>query len=142
MLRLQDIQMIQKQRGNALVSIIAPMEPSFPASDKNRILVKDMIKNAGERLKKSYDPVHAEQLLKRISELESTLDYTHTAEGVALFVSDSFSRSMHLTYSPPQIVSVGGSFHTRNLVTSYYKNPKYFILSLSLEHVRLYRGFG
>src|SRR6185369_5588852 len=110
MLRLQDIQMIQKQRGNALVSIIAPMEPAFPASDKNRILVKDLIKNAEERLKKNYDPAHAEHLMKRINELESTLDYTHASQGLAFFVSDSFSQAMDLTYTPPQIISVGQSF--------------------------------
>lgn len=133
---------LQQKQGQALVSILAPMERVFPASDKNPILMKNLIKETNQKLSSNYDPVRAKSLMEKIEGLETGIDYTQTGEGIALFVSDDTADVVHLPFAPREQVVVGTSFQTRDLLMAYHKTPQYLLLSVTLEHVRLFRGFG
>ncbi|RYD82324.1 MAG: hypothetical protein EOP53_04030 [Sphingobacteriales bacterium] len=142
MIKREEIEKLQQQQGEALVSILAPLETVFPATDKNHIIVKNLIKETEDRLKKSYDPIRVDALMQKISTLEQEIDYQNAGNGIALFVSEETSKLMHLPFTPNETVSIGNSFHTRDLLHAFHSNTRYFLLSLSAEHVRLFRGFG
>lgn len=142
MIKREEIQKLQQKQGEALVSILAPLETVFPATDKNPIIVKNLIRETETRLKESYDPVRVDALMEKIGTLAQEIDYSNAGNGVALFVSEDTAKLMHLPFTPNETVSIGKSFHTRDLLHAFHSNTRYFLLSLSAEHVRLFRGYG
>ncbi|MGZ5242991.1 MAG: baeRF3 domain-containing protein [Bacteroidia bacterium] len=142
MIKREEIQKLQQQQGEALVSILAPMEVVFPASDKNPIIIKNLIRETESRLKASYDPIRVQALMEKIGTLEKEIDYANTTNGIGLFVSEETASVIHLPFAPTETVSIGNSFHTRDLLYALHSNTRYYLLSLSAEHIRLFRGFG
>ncbi len=142
MIKKEEIQKLQKQQGEALVSILAPMEVVFPASDKNPIIIKNLIRETENRLKQSFDPARVQALMDKIGTLEKEIDYANTMDGIGLFVSENTASVVHLPFAPAETVSIGNSFHTRDLLYALHSNTRYLLLSLSAEHIRLFRGFG
>jgi hypothetical protein len=142
MIKREEIQDLQQQHGTALVSILAPLETVFPATDKNHIIVKNLIRETEDRLKQSYDPVRVEALMQKIGTLAQEIDYQNAGNGVAFFVSEDTAKIMHLPFAPNGRVSIGNTFHTRDLLHAFHSNTRYFLLSLSAGNVRLFRGFG
>jgi hypothetical protein len=142
MIKKEEIQKLQQKQGEALVSILAPMEVVFPASDKNPIVIKNLIRQTESKLKEGYDPVRVQALMDKIATLEKEIDYANTMHGIGLFVSEDTASIIHLPFAPTETVSIGNTFHTRDLLYALHSNTRYFLLSLSAEHIRLFRGFG
>lgn len=142
MFKPEDLFRLQQHQGEALITITTPMERVFPASDKNRIVMKNLLKQTEQKLEQAYDPIRSKNLMDKVRSLESNIDYRNTGDGMAIFVSEDEAKIIDLPFSPMELVSVGNSFQTRELLNAYHRNPQYLLLVLSLEDVRLMRGIG
>jgi hypothetical protein len=142
MLKREELRNLQEKQGDALVSIIVPMEKTYPATDKNPIVLKNLIRETEKRLQSHYDPERVKSLMEKIEELENQIDFQDTGEGIALFVADDMSRLVHLDFPPKEMISVGQTFHTRDLLYGMTRHSGYLLLSLSAQNVRLFRGRG
>lgn len=142
MLKKEELRELQQKQGVALVSILAPMEVVYPATEKNSNVIKNLIRETEKRLTENYDPVRVKDLMDKIGGLEQEIDYNSTGQGIAMFVSDSDAKLVYLPFAPKETVSVGSSYQTRDLVYAMNRHPKYYLLALSKDPTRLFTGVG
>ena len=140
MLKKEELRELQQKQGVALVSILAPMEMVYPATEKNSNVIKNLMRETEKRLTENYDPVRVKELMDKIGGLEQEIDYNSTGQGIAIFVSDSDAKLVYLPFAPKETVSVGNSYQTRDLVYAMSRNPKYYLLALSQDPTRLFLG--
>ncbi|MDQ3072142.1 MAG: hypothetical protein M3Q97_02580 [Bacteroidota bacterium] len=141
MIHKSDIKDLLAHAGDNLVSIFAPMDKVFPASDKNPLVVKNLIRDAEKKLMEQ-NPQRAADLIQKLWDLNAQTDYTHTDHGIAFYVSEEVARVMHLPFRPQPEVFVDSTFHTRYLMQGLSQNLPYYLLVISEANSRLFYGMG
>lgn len=137
----EDIRELQEQRDYPSVSILLPV---YAASPDNRqqtpIRVKNLVRDAEDRLLKEFARRDLEALLERLHGLAADVDYNHSAFGLALFASASYARSFSLPFPVEERVCINHTFATRDLVLARHRSPRYHVLSLTEKAAHFYDG--
>jgi hypothetical protein len=136
-----DIRFLQSQRGYPTLSILAPTHRSFPENRQDPIRVKNLVKQAGERLLSEFSKREVEPLLSRLNALAAEIDYDYTLDGLALFVNQDLAQKFYLPFQIKERVVVDQTFATRDLVYALNRSPRYWVLALSEQPTRLYEGW-
>lgn len=79
-------------------------------------------------------------LLEPIQELSTPSFWEEQSDGLAIFRSLDHMASYRLPMSVPEIVVAADSFHIRPLLRFLQSNQRYYLLSLSQNRVRLFKG--
>ena len=74
--------------------------------------------------------------------LVSEIDYPHTLDGLALYVSHEFAKLCYLPFTIPARVVIDQTFATRDLVYGMHRAQRYWVLLLSQASTRLLAGTG
>lgn len=137
----QDIAQLQAHKEYPSVSILLPV---YAASPDNRqqtpIRVKNLLRQAEERLHTEFSDRDLEPLHNRLRDLATQLDSEHPAHGLALFASPGFGKLCYLPFSVPERVYVNHGFLTRDLVVGHKRDARYLVLSLTEKIAHLYEG--
>lgn len=137
-----DLQRLQSIHGYPAVSIFAPTHRASPANRQDPIRVKNLVKQAAERLQKEFTKREAGPLLQRLERLAAGIDYRATLDGLAIFVSRTFAQAFLLPFAVKERVVVDATFATRDLVFALNRSPRYRLLLLSEKTTRLFSGVG
>ena len=138
----QDIRALQQVKGYPCVTITLPTHRTSPENKQDPIRIKNLVKQAGDRLLKELDQREAETLLTRLDALEQDIDVRYLLDGLALFVSRDLSRAIHLPVPVKERVVLDETFFTRDLVFALNRTPNYWVLALSEKPTRLFEGNG
>jgi len=137
----QDIQELQAIREYPSVSILLPV---YSESADNRqqtpIRVKNLLREAENRLLKEFSKRDIAPLQSRLGELAEEIDYERGASGLALFANANFARLFYLPFAVAERVAVNHTFATRDVVIAYHRSPRYRVLSLTEKSAHLYEG--
>jgi hypothetical protein len=136
-----DIQFLQSLRGYPALSILAPTHRSFPENRQDPIRVKNLVKQAGERLLSEFSKREAEPLLSRLEALVAEINYNYALDGLALFVNRDLAQKFYLPFPVKERVVVDQTFLTRDLVHALNRSARYRVLVLSEQLTRLYEGW-
>jgi hypothetical protein len=135
-----DVRLLQAIREYPSVSIILPTYRTAPENLKDPIRVKNLVKEAEDRLLQEFTWREVDALTTRLNGLVEHLDYQYMTEGLAIYVNKDFSRSFALPFKPQEQVVVGETFATRNLVLALNRTQRYWLLTLSENATRLFEG--
>lgn len=141
MMNRNDIQFLQSQRGYPALSILAPTHRRFPENRQDPIRVKNLVKQAGERLLAEFSKREAEPLLSRLEALAAAIDYNYALDGLALFVNQGLAQKFYLPFQVKERVVVDQTFATRDLVYALNRSPRFWVLALSEQTTRLYEAW-
>jgi hypothetical protein len=136
----QDIQLLQSMREYPSVSILLPTHRRHPDNQQDPVRVKNLVRQATERLLAEFSARDVEPLLTNLEVLVEQIDYPHTLDGLALFVNQDFARKFYLPFPLQERVVVDATFATRDLVFALNHSPRYWVLVLSEQPTRLYEG--
>jgi hypothetical protein len=136
-----DIQFLQSLRGYPALSILAPTHRNFPENRQDPIRIKNLVKQAGERLLAEFSKREVEPLLSRVEALAAAIDYNYALDGLALFVNQDLAQKFYLPFQVKERVVVDQTFATRDLVYALNRSPRYWVLALSEQTTRLYEGW-
>ncbi|MCG3153647.1 MAG: hypothetical protein DKINENOH_00237 [bacterium] len=136
-----DIQFLQSQRGYPALSILVPTHRRFPENRQDAIRVKNLVKQAGERLLSEFSKREVEPLLSRLEALAAEIDYNYALDGLALFVNQDLAQKFYLPFQVKERVAVDQTFATRDLVHALNRSPHYWVLVLSEQSTRLYEAW-
>ena len=142
MLTRQDLNQLQSLTKVPALSILLPTHRTFPDNKQDPILVKNLVDEATNRLSQEFSTRELEPLLKRLETLVSEIDYPHTLNGLALYVSHDFAKLYYLPFSVPARVVIDQTFATRDLVYGMRRSLRYWVLLLSQASTRLLAGTG
>ena len=137
-----DILPLRQIKSYPSVTITLPTHRAKPENRQDPIRVRNLVKQASDRLIQELGKRQSDALITRLEKLASKVDYPHTLDGLALFVNANIDRAIYLPFALKERVVVDETFYTRDLVFAMNRTPRYWVLALSEKPTRLYEGTG
>jgi hypothetical protein len=120
------------------VSIHLPTGRSAVEIPKNRIRLKNLLRDAEEQLSARGER-HTDELLAPARRLiDDVAFWQQTGEGLALYLAKGTSRHFQVGEPLPQLAVVGNRFHFAPLLPLMGTDGHYHVLALSQKNVRLF----
>ncbi len=135
-----DVKLLQAIHEYPSVSIILPTYRTAPENQKDPIRVKNLVKEAENRLLQEFTWREIDPLMFRLNGLVEHIDYQYTTEGLVIYANKDFARAFAQPFKPNEQVVVDETFATRNLVLALNRTQRYWLLTLSENTTRLFEG--
>jgi Bacterial archaeo-eukaryotic release factor family 3 len=121
------------------VSVFMPMHRSGPETQQDPIRLKNLIREAEERLiARGLRTPEAKELLEPAERLlRDGLFRQHQSDGLAMFLSPEVFRYYLLPFVFGELVIVTDRFHIKPLLPLLSGDGRYFVLALSQNKIRL-----
>ena len=123
--------------GEGLVTIIAETHRTKPDNTKDPLVLKNLIKEAHERLVHEHDKNYAREIIEAIEEEVAQLDHNYNLDSIAIFAQPGSVDIIRMPVSVTNRVSVDTTFATRDLVRALHSESAYYVLVLSRQNARL-----
>lgn len=124
------------------VTIILNTHRTLPDKAKDRILLKNLVKEAERRLTNECDKQSASAISDKLRQLEATIDHTYNLEGLVLFSNEDVAEYTRLPIAVQDRVIIDTTFATRDLIRTLNKEKEYYVLVLSRDKARLLEAFN
>ncbi len=142
LLRRRDLETLASEAGGPHVSIYMPMHRTVPDVEQDRIRLKNLIRQAEERLEEGEH--RRKEILPIIDPLrqlhESAGFWDSRSDGLALFTSGSGVRAYKLPARFEATAAVGPRYLLKPLIGFLAMDGRYFILAFSRNRVRLFQA--
>lgn len=123
------------------ISIYAPMERLGIETQQNPIRLKNLVRQAEEKLlAMGLSGQDAKELMQPIHELDTYDFWQHQSDGLAIFLSPNQLRYYCLPIAFPELTVVGDRFHLKPLLQLMSGDGMFSVLALSQNQVRLFQG--
>jgi hypothetical protein len=125
------------------VSIFMPTHKGGPEIRQDPIRFKNLIKQAEERLIEAENGLNhsdAVSLLTPAHEIDRDDFWRHQDAGLALFIAKDFFRYYRLPIEFEELVVVNGRFHLKPLLQLLNGDGRFYLLDLSQQNIRLFKG--
>src|SRR6516165_9326674 len=113
-----ELKRLQGQQDYPSLSLLAPTHRTAPASQKDRVVVKNLATEGLKRLEGEFKKREVSALVQNLNKLIDRVDWEHAIEGLALFASRDVATSVSLPFRPKARVVIDETFATRDLVYS------------------------
>jgi hypothetical protein len=141
-LRGEDLIALQKEKGSICISVIVPAHRLSPERRGDKKEMENAIEKARRLLYDKYTEEKTEPLIRALNDLFNTIDFTHNAEGVGLFVSPRIQFSVQFHFPVQEKIMVADRFEIRDLLYETFNAEPYFILLLSEKGAGFFKGSG
>ncbi len=118
------------------ITIILNTHRTRPDNIKDTITLKNLCKQAEERLLTDDIKSDVIKLIQRMHNLASSIDHNKNLESLVLFINEDIAEYIRLPLDVEDRVVINHSFATRDLVRALHQEANYFILVLSQQKVR------
>lgn len=114
-----------------------------PETEQDRILLKNLLKEAEDRVKKNYDKKSVDGLLKKLSTIKSEIDMNTNLDSLHIFLSNDTKEIVKSPWSASSNrVNISNRFAIRPLIKAYNRSEPYLIMVLSQNGVNLYEALN
>jgi len=124
-------------KSDCCVTILLNTHRNSPQSSKDDIVLKNLVTEAENRLKKECNDEVGQIVSKKLRELASNIDSRYNFESLALFVNRDIAEFIRMPFEVEERVVIAKRFATRNLVRMLHQELNYYVLVLSREKARL-----
>jgi hypothetical protein len=138
----RELELLLEERKPPCISIYLPTERTGPESEKDRILLKNLLSEVKQRLKaERHRRDEIEELTAPMAGmLESTFAWPCGCDGLAIFRSPELFRRFRLPVRFGRLAVVSDSFHIRPLLPLLTASGSYYVLALSRGEVKLFHA--
>ncbi len=137
----ETLQQLGAEQNDPCVTISLNTHRTRPDTEKDRILLKNLLKEAEDRVKKDYDKKSVEKLLKKLSTIKDEIDLNANLDSLHIFLSND---TKEIVKSPWEAssdrVNISTQFAIRPLIKAYNRSEPYLIMVLSHNNVSLYEA--
>ena len=135
-----DLQELIEQTGEWCISLYMPTLPIGSEQQQNPIRLKNLLTRVKKDLSESgLRRPDIEELVQPAEELLLDSDFwQHQSEGLAVFLSNNFSRTYRLPTKFEELLIVENHFHIKPLLTVLSTEGKFYILAINLNGIRLF----
>jgi hypothetical protein len=124
------------------VTVTIPTHRKNPDKAVDPKEVNRVLKIVRDNLVLKYGKKVGSGLADRLEALEKTFDYTHSTEGLGLYVSEEISQLIKFPFNVTEKISVSNKFDFRDLLYMRAHLEEYIVLSVTKDVTNLYRGRG
>ncbi len=136
------LQQMLNEKGQPCLSLILTTFKLSPAREQNQEIIRKAISTGKALLRANQNwPAEILSILSdKLDELVYHLDYNHLMEGLGLFVSPHFSKSILFPFSVKEQIILGNSFETRDIGYLNQTMADFYILSLSKKEIHFFES--
>ncbi|HXH17688.1 MAG TPA: hypothetical protein VNJ07_01290, partial [Chitinophagales bacterium] len=113
---------------------------SFDDKEKAQVRFRKIINTAGKVIRAEYGEEIADVILKELNAQLLNLDFDKARESLAVYVTEGFGISVWLPYEEKERLIIRNSFDLQPLTDSMNRERNYWVLVLSKNKTRLFRG--
>ena len=136
------LQKIKNIQSDNCVTLILNTYRTHPDNAKDDITLKNLCKEAEQRLLEQEEKRTAKALIERIEALAEEIDHQQNLESLVLFVNEDIAEYTRLPIAVEDRVVIDQTFATRDLVRALRQEAHYFVLVLSQQKARLLEAFN
>jgi hypothetical protein len=136
----EELRLLRDKSLPPCVSIHLPTGRSAVEVPKNRIRLKNLLREAEEQLEARGEKKLDELLGPARSFLDDVPFWQQGGEGLAIFLSPGASRHFQVAQPLPELAVVGERFHFAPLLPLLGTDGSFHLLALSQKHVRVFTG--
>ena len=137
----ETLQQLGAEKNNPCVSISMSTHRTRPNTDQDKILLKNLLKEAHDRVSEEYDKKTVESLLNKIKTVREKIDINANLDSLHIFLSND---TLEIVKSPWEAsnnrVNISTQFAIRPLIKAYNRSEPYLIMVLSQNKVTLYEA--
>ncbi len=128
---------IKNIQSDPCITLILNTHRTHPENDQDPINLKNLVKDAEERLYKDYEKRSVWPLMEKLSALVETIDHRENLESLLLFVSEEVAEYTRFAIAVEDRVVIDDNFATRDLIRAEHEQEAYYTLVLSKNEARL-----
>lgn len=135
------IQRLKTEEENPCVTISLNTHRTHPDNAKDRILLKNLLDEATDRINKEFDKKEVKELLDKLETVQDEIDVNYNLDSLHLFLSNDTKEIVRLPWPIHQnMVHISTTFAVRPLIKAYTRIESYLLMMLSQGGVKLYEA--
>lgn len=119
------------------ITIILNTHRTLPDNQKDAILLKNLVKDAENRLLRGFSKREVEGLIDKLNALANSINHRENLESLILFVNKHVATFIRLPIPVVDRVVIDHTFATRDLIRKMHHRTNYYVLVLSRDEARL-----
>ncbi|MFD1926888.1 hypothetical protein ACFSFY_02205 [Sporosarcina siberiensis] len=128
-------------KAETFISLYQPTHRHGPENQQDPIRFKNLIREVSQSLDTKYDKKQIESLLKPFEALAADKEFwQHTADGMAVFATESKCIVYILQRPVEELAVVADSFHIKPLIRIFQSADRYHLLGINRNNFTLYEG--
>ena len=136
----QKLEKLKNKKNTPCVTISLNTHRTQPDNAQDIVLLKNLLKEAEERVVSEFGIRPVLPLLKRLSDIEKEIDVNYNLDSLHIYLSNDTKEIIRSALSVYESgVYISNTFNTRSLIKSYNRSEEYFILLFSQRDVTLYK---
>lgn len=140
---LQKIQKLANEQNSLSVTISMNTHRTHPDSEKDKILLKNLLSEAANRVTDEFGKRPAAALLENIKNIGNEIDVRFNLDSLHIFLSETTKEYIRTSWPvDDNMVSISDSFALRQIVKAYNRSDEYLIMVLSQGGVQLYEALN
>lgn len=140
---LEILTRLAQERNNPCITISLNTHRTHPDNTHDKVLIKNLFKEAENRLTKEYDKRMIVPLLEKLKQVQDEIDVNYNLDSAHIFISKDTKEIIKSTWpSQSDRVFISDSFAVRSLIKAFNRSEEYFILLLSQSGVHLYEALN
>ncbi len=139
----QKLEQLASKKNEPCITISFNTHRTHPDSEKDRILLKNLVKEAETRIIEKFGKRPVQPLLDKLASITEQTDVNYNLDSLHLFLSNDTQEIIRSIWPVNEdAVHISDSFAIRPLIKSYSRSEEYYILVLSQGGVRLYEAMN
>lgn len=139
----QKLEVLATEKNTPCVTISLNTHRTHPDNAQDVIQLRNLLKEAGERVINEFGKRDVSSLLEKISNIESEIDVNYNLDSLHIYLSNDTKEVVKSAWpSNRNGVHIADTFDIRSLIKTYNRSEEYFILLLSQSGVTLYNAIN
>jgi len=135
----EKLEILAVEKNNPCVSISLNTFRTHPENAQDKIVLKNLVKEATERVISEFGKREVQSLLENLESIESMVDVNLNLDSLHIYASND---TLEIIKSPwpttSNVVHIAGTFAIRPIVKAYNRSEEYLIVLLSQGGVQLF----
>lgn len=128
---------LRATRSGNCITIVLNTHRTHPDSEKDAIVLKNLVTEAAERLSANADKNVARALTEKLETLVKSVDHRENLDSLLLFVNSDIAEIVRLPIAVTERVIIADHFSTRDLVRNINLKTDYYVLVLNKDEAKL-----
>jgi hypothetical protein len=139
----QEFDELLSETGVPCISIIVPTHRLSPDRIQDPETLSKEVERVKELLNLQYPQSdHTNDMVEKMDELISKIDFVHSKDGIGIFVSPRISKLVPFSFPVRKKIKAGDAFDSRDLIYNRNTIIDYCVLSISKKNIQLFKAKG
>lgn len=139
----QKLEKLATEKNTPCVTISLNTHRTHPDNVQDKILLKNLLKEAEDRIVNEFGKRQVASLLEKLSVIENEIDVNYNMDSLHIFLSNDTKEIIKSAWSVnDNAVHISDTFAVRPLIKAYNRSEEYYILLLSQSGVNLYESLN